>query len=360
MFIRAIFGENKNQPKEEELDIMNRISKGIKQSQKVNQINIDNIIGELFPNLSKLSEFDLNEMVEEMVCRINVSSMLGKDAMKDFWEIKNSIAGIEFYGLKFMSMFFPNAPFGTSKKAREFKKKAIEVLKPHIIQRKQSKKEMDDYLSVWAHSPHVSGEKKGQEYTDEEITNQIINIIIAAHLNTAVTVNYSLIYLFRNPKFLEQLRNELLEMKEDGKDLTSSKLLNFAIRETMRMTNSPGVIRRVEEDFIHEGYLLEKGYLVSTIIAHIHFDPKIFPDPLTFKPERWEDPSLIRCGFWFGSGVHRCKGDAYALQIIKSVIIEMVLNWNLEFKNKTDSDFDLDYLRNRKTKKTIFASLKKI
>lgn len=68
----------------------------------------------------------------------------------------------------------PKLPFGPPKIAAQLRKKAIELFSPYIQKRRESKEEIDDYLSIWAQSPHVSGELKGQDYTNEEITNNII------------------------------------------------------------------------------------------------------------------------------------------------------------------------------------------
>eukprot|EP01091_Cochliopodium_minus_P019584 TRINITY_DN8274_c0_g1_i1.p1 TRINITY_DN8274_c0_g1~~TRINITY_DN8274_c0_g1_i1.p1 ORF type:complete len:470 (+),score=153.20 TRINITY_DN8274_c0_g1_i1:209-1618(+) len=357
-FVRAIFGEQKEEPKEEESDVNNRISRGIKKSQKMNQMNIESSMEEVLSRYSKI-QFDFNEMVEELIFKINVSSLLGKEAMKDFKEIKETLSGVEHYGLKFTSMFFPNLPFGTSKKTRDLKKKAVELLRPYIIKKRESKEELEDYLSIWAQSPHVAGSQKGENYTDEEITNQIIAIIIAAHLNTAVSMTYILIYMFRHPEHLEKLRKELWEMKENEEDLYSSALVTQTIREVMRLSNTGSFIRRIEEDTYYEGYLLEKGTLISSSIAAIHYDQNIFKDPFSFKPDRWEDPNLMKYAFWFGSGLHRCKGDGYALQILRNIVVEFALNWDLEFKNQNASDFEIDFKNNRRPKGNIISTLKR-
>jgi cytochrome P450 len=41
----------------------------------------------------------------------------------------------------------------------------------------------------------------------------------------------------------------------------------------------------------------------------LHTDPAIYPDPLSFRPERWlENPKLTRYLFAFGRGSRNCLG----------------------------------------------------
>ena len=54
-------------------------------------------------------------------------------------------------------MFFPNAPFGSSKVTKNLRKKAIELIGPYIKKVKESNEDLNQYISVWANSPHAGG-----------------------------------------------------------------------------------------------------------------------------------------------------------------------------------------------------------
>lgn len=54
------------------------------------------------------------------------------------------------------------------------------------------------------------------------------------------------------------------------------------------------------------GKVLPKGIDVLLAYLEIHRDPRYFDDPLSFKPERWENPS--KAFFPFGTGPRNCLG----------------------------------------------------
>ncbi|KAF9063805.1 cytochrome P450, partial [Rhodocollybia butyracea] len=78
------------------------------------------------------------------------------------------------------------------------------------------------------------------------------------------------------------------------------------------------------EDNTYHGMFIPKGIPVYTNAAAITHDPTVFPDPHTFKPERFietTDPRLINHKFGcFGFGRRVCPGIHVALQSLYIVI----------------------------------------
>jgi cytochrome P450 len=87
-------------------------------------------------------------------------------------------------------------------------------------------------------------------------------------------------------------------------------LLDGALAESLRMDpSSYASLRYATGDFEFAGIQLFKGMPVHTLSASGNYDPKLFPDPLTFNIRRGTDWKNLTS---FGHGVHHCIGNALA------------------------------------------------
>lgn len=57
-----------------------------------------------------------------------------------------------------------------------------------------------------------------------------------------------------------------------------------------------------------DGYILKKGDPLYIPVASIHKDPSYFPEPESFKPERFEDTQQPSAFLAFGAGPRMCIG----------------------------------------------------
>ena len=108
------------------------------------------------------------------------------------------------------------------------------------------------------------------------------------------------------------------------------------IAELLRMASvGPfGIPRRASEDFEFHGYFISKGTSIYPSIYSLHYDPKIFPEPEKFKPERFlsedgitvlKSDSLIP----FSVGRRACPGEAFTRGQLFLFITSLVQNFNI-------------------------------
>lgn len=146
----------------------------------------------------------------------------------------------------------------------------------------------------------------------------ITSLLFAGHDTTAATMVFAVKYIGENPPVLAELRREhedLLSRKKPGEriswdDCKSLAFSNNIITETLRMCNiSTTVFRKSLED-IHVGeYMIPKGYQVLPYFRSVHFNPKIYPDPYTFNPFRYQESGGSKLPFFgFGGGARLCPG----------------------------------------------------
>jgi cytochrome P450 len=171
--------------------------------------------------------------------------------------------------------------------------------------------ERDDILSMLVAARH----EDGSPMSEAEIRDELLTLLVAGHETTATALSWAVERLVRHPDKLERLRAEALA----GEDA----YLTATIQETLRLRPVIVlVIRKLTEPVEIGGYELPAGASVTPSIHLVHRDPKIYPEPDRFLPERFlENPPGTYTWIPFGGGVRRCLGAAFA-QFEMAVVLE--------------------------------------
>ncbi|KAE8131080.1 cytochrome P450 [Aspergillus pseudotamarii] len=183
-----------------------------------------------------------------------------------------------------------------------------------------------------------------------EITDQILNILLAGRDTTASLLSMVFYHLARRPDIWDLLRSEVATL--DGKcpsfeELKQLKYLSWVINETLRLYPVvPSNSRTANEDtFLPVGggpdgkspVFVAKGQRVAYDVYVMHRRQDIFgPDAEEFRPERWE---TIRPGWAFvpfNGGPRICLGQQFALTEASYTIVRIVQS----FKGITNRDPD--------------------
>jgi fatty acid omega-hydroxylase len=129
----------------------------------------------------------------------------------------------------------------------------------------------------------------------EAVTNATL-IFIAGHDSTVNTISHSALTLLRNPGSVELLR-------------ARPNLVPFAIEEVLRLESAVQFFptKSATDDIEIAGAVIPKGSQVHLMYGAANRDPKRFPDPNKFDPERRDNEH-----FGWGSGIHACFGGPLA------------------------------------------------
>lgn len=160
----------------------------------------------------------------------------------------------------------------------------------------------------------------------EALTEEMFTVLTAGGETTGHALAMTTYYVLSNPEIHQKLVSELktaFPNKKAGLEyLTLEKLpyLACVIKEGLRLSYGvPGRLPRVIEtpDATFNGYRVPKGTIVSMSTWMLHRDPKNFPEPEQFIPERWSDPAKSRTlenKYFapFGRGSRQCVGMQYA------------------------------------------------
>ncbi|XP_054578068.1 24-hydroxycholesterol 7-alpha-hydroxylase isoform X2 [Eptesicus fuscus] len=115
-----------------------------------------------------------------------------------------------------------------------------------------------------------------------------------------------------------------IKVSED--DLKKLPLIKWCILETIRLRAPGAITRKVLKPVKILNFTVPSGDLLMLSPFWLHRNPKYFPEPELFKPERWKEANLEKHAFLdgfvaFGSGKYQCPGRWFAMLEIEMCII---------------------------------------
>jgi len=161
---------------------------------------------------------------------------------------------------------------------------------------------------------------EGNGLTSEDLHDDLIALIGAGHETTAAAIAWGASLLAHHP----QVKQRATQAAHDGDD----EYLGAMVREILRLRPpiALAAARVIEEPFPIGAYTIPAGTWVAVDGWGIHYDPRLYPDPERFDPERFVGKQPERYSWLpFGGGAHRCIGAALAELEVKvglSTILE--------------------------------------
>jgi cytochrome P450 len=148
---------------------------------------------------------------------------------------------------------------------------------------------------------------------DRDVRDELLTLLVAGHETTAAALAWAWTELLRAPEALERLA-----AREPGWS-------EAVTREVLRMHPPvPAIVRRLLEPLEVGGRVLPAGTTVAPAAVLLHRRAELYPEPHTFRPERWlgRTPGTYE---WlpFGGSVRRCLGASFA-QLEMQVVLEEV------------------------------------
>jgi cytochrome P450 len=181
-------------------------------------------------------------------------------------------------------------------------------------------------------------DEEGSKYTDQEIVDHMIFLMMAAHDTTTSTLTSMVYLLAKHPEWQEKLRAEIRSLGSGAltnKGLEKMTQTDRVIKETLRLYPPLSTLPKFSNrSFEHNGYIIPSDVLVITYPIHTHHmeeywdNPTVF-DPDRFSPERAEHKRHHYSWVPFSGGAHMCIGLHFANMQIKLVIAELLLSYRI-------------------------------
>jgi cytochrome P450 len=168
-------------------------------------------------------------------------------------------------------------------------------------------------------------DEHGQGLGDEALLDEVMTMVLAGHDTTATGLAWAFDLLLHHPAVLDRLRAEIAA----GDDA----YLDAVIKETLRLRPvipETGRLLAKSTRLGPGGRELAEGIFVSANMLLTHRRPDLYPDPLTFRPERFLDADTdLYSWVPFGGGLRRCLGASFATAemqtVLRTVLTEITL-----------------------------------
>jgi unspecific monooxygenase len=182
-------------------------------------------------------------------------------------------------------------------------------------------------------------DEEGRYLSDSELRDELMTLLLAGHETTATALAWALYWIHHHPEIYQKLRQELDSLGENPDPLAVSRLpyLTAVCNETLRIY-PVGILtfsRVVAKPTEMLGHRLEPNMVLTGCIYLTHHREDIYPEPDSFKPERFLERQFSPYEFIpFGGGARRCAGEALAIFELKLVLATIINRYRLELENK--------------------------
>jgi cytochrome P450 len=209
-----------------------------------------------------------------------------------------------------------------------------------IAERRASGRDHGDLLSmllsVRDEDPAASA---GGAMTDTQVRDEAMTIFLAGHETTANALTWTWYLLSGAPDIESRLHQELDRVLKGRlpavADIPSLSFVERIVTESMRLYPPAWIVgRRALQEHQIDGYTLPAGSIVVASEYIVHHDPRWFPDPHRFDPDRWLPESVAErpkySYFPFGGGQRLCIGEPFAWMEGELLLATLAQRWRFE------------------------------
>jgi cytochrome P450 family 135 len=260
--------------------------------------------------------FPLHPAMQRITLDVILRAVFGVQDSERLAEMRPLVRRLAAIGGVLMLMWlYPGlGRVGPWRRYRQVQARADELIYDEIARRRADPclDERTDVLSLLL---------RGEEpMADQDLRDQLVTLLLAGHETTATSLAWALQLLLRNPRALARAR--------EG----DPAYLDAVVKETLRLRPVIlDVVRQLKAPVELAGHRLPAGVSVLPAIGLVQRDPKLFPEPDAFRPERFLDADAPGYSWIpFGGGRRRCLGAAFASFEMKTVLHAVLERAELE------------------------------
>ncbi|WP_405892093.1 cytochrome P450 [Streptomyces sp. NBC_00104] len=170
--------------------------------------------------------------------------------------------------------------------------------------------------------------QEGERLTDDELLGEAYTAL--CHDSVASSLLWTLVLLDQHRPWWRRLREEVVQVAGQAPPtpatLARMPVLGRVVKESLRLMPPASFgVRYADEGAEVDGCPVPRGAMAVVSSFVTHRDPATFPQPLRFRPERWEDARPAQHEYFpFGLGRHNCIGRNLALLEMQLVLTRIM------------------------------------
>lgn len=269
----------------------------------------------------------LHPKLQRLTLEIILRAVFGVDQGPRFEELRDTLTAVLAFGespLSVLPAIRRFAPmFKTFRRFQALMERADRLIFDLIEERSRAQDhDRDDVLAMLLSARH----EDGSPMSAQELRDELMTALVAGHETTASQLAWAFERLARTPQVAQRLTREIDQNEADD-------YLTATVNEILRLRPVlPNAEPRLTKQRVKIGsYEYPPGVSLLASAWLVHHDPDIYPDPSSFRPERFlgVSPGTYT---WipFGGGRRRCLGASFALQEMKIVLRTALKHMDIE------------------------------
>ncbi|XP_077262494.1 cytochrome P450 6k1-like [Temnothorax americanus] len=196
-------------------------------------------------------------------------------------------------------------------------------------------------------------------FDDDDLLAQAASFFLVGFKTISTTAAFALYELALQPEIQSMLRKEILEvLKKFNEKVTYNMMrpnsrsfpyLDMVVSETLRKYPSLGFLNRMAKrnyKVKKHNLIIEKDTPVYISVLGLHYDPKYFPNPDIFDPERFNEKNkyIIPQDVYspFGKGQRICIAKGFGLLHTKLALLKILSKYEVTPCKKTSIPVEID------------------
>lgn len=291
---------------------------------------------------------EANRLTTEIVARAGISHSFNKlDDPTDDPFIATVLRELKYANRRTDAIPLYEKIFGKAQRRQHLQDKASlrEQIATIIAERRNAGPRTADDADMLDIMLNSADPETGQTLDDNNITNQILTLLVAGSETSANAIGFALHFLAHHPDIAAAARSEIDQRWPDRDfpaiafdDVAPMRQLRRIVDETLRLWPvAPGYFRQAKTDTtIGDGkYHFATGDWVFVLLLAAHRDPNTWgPDADQFRPDRFLPDNIRKLPPHvykpFGVGARACIGRQFALHEIMLTLATVLHQFDLE------------------------------